>query len=34
MSMDSHVGMILTGETEKLGKKIAAVLFCPPKITR
>jgi hypothetical protein len=32
MSMESHEGMILTGEIEELGEKPVPVLLCPPQI--
>jgi hypothetical protein len=30
--MESHGGMILTGETEELGEKPVPVPLCPPQI--
>jgi hypothetical protein len=32
MSMDSHSGMILTGEIEELGEEPTLVPLCPPQI--
>jgi hypothetical protein len=32
MSMESHGGMILTGEPEELGEKTVPVPLCPPQI--
>jgi hypothetical protein len=31
MSIDSHGGMILTGEREELGEKPVPVQVCPPQ---
>jgi hypothetical protein len=32
MSVESHGGMILTGETDELGEKLVPVPLCPPQI--